>query len=110
MKRTDFEKRERELKRVHKRVIKEEQRDEKASHKNKMTVSHAINTLSELFQYDKEEIYNIPHSEDILSMVFELQQNFEEKQLDTVLRKSIKKTGVEKKQEAYDELKKLLIQ
>lgn len=109
MKRTDFEKRERELKRVHKRVVKGELRNEKALDKDKMSVSHAINTLSELFQYDKEEIYNIQHSEDIHSFVFEMQESFEKKQLENVFRKAIKKTGVQDKQEAFEALQNLLV-
>ena len=109
MKRTDFEKRERELKRVHKRVVKEEQRDKTALADSELTVSNAINRLSNLFQYDKEEIYNILHSEDIHAFILEMQENFDEKKLENVLRKSVKKTGVKHKQEAYEQLKTLVV-
>lgn len=109
MKRTDFEKRERELKRVHKRVVKEEQRDKTALADSELTVSNAINRLSNLFQYDKEEIYNILHSEDIHAFILEMQESFDEKKLENVLRKSVKKTGVKHKQEAYEQLKTLVV-
>lgn len=108
MKRTDFEKRERELKRIHKRVVKGEQRD-KTLEDGELTVSSAINRLSDLFQYDQEEIYNIPHSEDIHSFILEMQEKFDEKKLENVFRKSVKKTGVKHKNEAYEQLKKLVI-
>ncbi len=106
MKRTDIERRERELRRMQK---KEEVINRKSENfKSKNTIGGYIDELSELFFYNDDQIFNIQSEEKILELVEEMKENIPEKNWENVFRKSIKKTGVKEKEKAFQELKNLL--
>ena len=109
MKRTEIEKKERELKRVEKKKQKNIGRPSGETETIDFTVSNAINSLSDLFQYDDQEIYNISHHERIHELMLQIQESFNDKQIDTVIRKAIKRTKIEQKQKAYNELRQLFV-
>ena len=107
MKRTQLDKKERELKRSLKKETKLDSitRDHEM---DKLSVSAGITNLLNLLQYDEDEIFNIQNNEPILELVFKLQESFTEKEIDNVFRKAIKKTKVKEKEKAFTELKGLL--
>ncbi len=66
-----------------------------------------IKTLSGLFRYDEEEIYNLS-DERILNVLIEIKEVVPRTKWDNVLRKAIRSTKVRKKENAFIELKSLL--
>ncbi len=72
------------------------------------TVGGAINGLYDLFLYDDQLIYNIHGNEKILEALIQLQERFNDKEMDNIIRKAIKKTRVIAKLEAFDEVKALM--
>ncbi|WGK68140.1 hypothetical protein P0082_06545 [Candidatus Haliotispira prima] len=108
MKRTELERRDREVKRSRK---KEEVLERKASKETgcmSRTVGECIDQLEELFFHDETKIYNINHSVEILELIEELKETFSQDKLDSIIRKAIKKTGVKEKAEAQKEIENLL--
>ena len=107
MKRTQLDKKERELKRSIKKEVKQDSRTR--DHEiDKLSVSACITNLFNLFQYDDDEVFNIVNNEPILELVFKIQEEFVEKDIENIFRKAIKKTKVKEKEKAFKELKKLL--
>ena len=104
MKRTDLERRERELKRSQK---KETLLQKKSSGEAK-TIGDYIDELHSLFRYDDQEIFNTTSDVAILELFEELKTDYPEKQWENILRKAIKKTKVSQKDKAYNELMGLL--
>jgi len=103
MKRTELERHQRDLNKIAKR--------EKAANKNSdssvksRSVNDYINGLFSLFLYDGEEIFNTNTDEKIMDLLEEMKSELPEKQWDNVLRKGIKKTNINQKEKAFDELK-----
>ena len=106
MKRTDIERRERELRRSQKKEDVQSRKSE--SFKSKNTVGEFISSFAELFFYNDDQIFNIQTEVKIYELLEELKQDIPEKNWDTVLRKAIKKTGVREKDLAYNQLKELM--
>lgn len=104
MKRTELERRERELKKSAKKV---EVLERKQS--GDRSVNDFINELAGMFRHDMEEIFNTTDDLNILEFLEGMKDELAEKHWDNVLRKAIKKTGVAQKDKAFDELKELLI-
>lgn len=104
MKRTDIDRRERELK----RAKKKEERLERDSSSGPRSVGDYIKELSGLFYHDEETIYNIETDERILELLEEMKEELEEKNWDNVIRKAVKKTGIKKRDAAVKELQGLL--
>ena len=101
MKRTDIERKERELKRESKRAEQAERRTEKRTG----TVGEYIKRLSGLFFHDDKRIYNIRNDVRILELVEEMKQHFDQEECLNVFRKAVRGTGVTEKDPAVEELK-----
>ncbi|TGL58769.1 LB_289 family protein [Leptospira sarikeiensis] len=103
MKRTELERRERDLRKAQK---KQEALDNRSGSGN--SVGDFIDQLSGLFRYDVTEIFNTKDDINILEVLEEMQAILPQKKWDDVLKKAIKKTGVVEKERAYKELQELL--
>jgi len=104
MKRTDLQKRERELKRAQKK----EERLAKLGDKSEKTVGDYIKELHDLFFYDETRIYNAKESMEILELFEEMKESLEESQWENVVRKAIKKAGVKEREAAFNDLMQLM--
>jgi hypothetical protein len=104
MKRTDLQKRERELRRAQKK----EERIARLGDKPERTIGDYINELHDLMFYDETKIYNSKESIEILEFFEEMKENVEESQWENIVRKAIKKTGVKERETAFDDLMALL--
>ena len=103
MKRTDMLRKERELKKSQKKqdkIIRESGAE--------LSVGDFINELSSLFFYDENKIYNIDSEEKILELLEEMKDTMDEKNWDNIIRKAVKKTKINDKETAVDQLKSLL--
>lgn len=105
MKRTDIERKERELKRESKRVEQSERRTEKRSG----TVGEYIKRLALLFFHDGKRIYNIKNDVRILELIEEIKQGFDQEECLNVFRKAIRSTGVTDKETPFEELRSYLL-
>ncbi|HUX20476.1 MAG TPA: hypothetical protein VMW69_04495 [Spirochaetia bacterium] len=105
MKRTDIERKERELKRAEKKA---ERLAAGGDHKDEVSVGAFIDKLYSLFFHDETKIYNTKHSVEILEVLEDAQANFSEQELDTIIRKAIRKSKVKEKELAFQELKELI--
>jgi hypothetical protein len=104
MKRTDIERKERELKRESKRAEQAERRTEKRTG----TVGEYIKRLAALFFHDGKRIYNIKTDVKILELIEEMKQSFDQEDCLTVFRKAVRSTGITEKDLAFEELKSYL--
>ena len=104
MKRTDIERKERELKRVSKREDQAERRTEKRTG----TVGEYIKRLASLFFHDDKKIYNIKNDVRILELIEEMKQGFDQEECMNVFRKAVRTTGIADKEPAVEELKSYL--
>lgn len=100
MKRTELERRERELRKAEKKKIQ-------PGEKEAMSVGDYIEALFGLFRYDSEEIFNAAEDENILELLENMKDEHPEKQWDVIIRKAVNKTKVEQKEKAYDALRNL---
>ena len=108
MKRTDLERRERELKRT---IKKQDILAKKEMSREGRTVGGYIQGLFSLLRYDEQEIFNTTDDIDILELLEEMKEFTPEKQWDTILRKAISKTkisNIANKEKAFNELNALL--
>lgn len=103
MKSTDLQRRDREIKKARKRQMVLERKGQRDSR----TAGDYIELFDKAFFYDEEKIYNIEMSEDILMLLEEMKEELPEKQWTPVLRKSVKKTKIQKKEEAIKMLANL---
>lgn len=103
MKRTDMDRKERELRKSQKK----QERNLRGPGEG-LSVGDYINELSALFFHDENKIYNIDSEEKILEMLEEMQMDLDEKNWDNVLRKAIKKTQIKERDAAFNQLKALL--
>ena len=101
MKRTEIERRERELKRAMKKASLGDRPAEEKS------VGDYINELAAAFIYNDERIFNTTTDEDVLEVLEEIQIAFPDK-VETIVKKAIRKTKVAQKDEAYAELQSLM--
>jgi hypothetical protein len=105
MKRTDIERRDRDIKRTRKK----EEVLQRKSHKNPdMTVGDFINEFYSLFFYDEKQIYNLKDDVRILELFEQMKEQIPDKQWENVFRKAIRKTQVKERDKAFTELKTLL--
>lgn len=104
MKRTELERRERELKRMAKRVEVLERKSSRAGR----TVGQYIDDLAALFRYDAEEIFNTTDDLDILELIERMKEELPEKQWETVLKKAVNRTKVRQANRAVKELSTFL--
>ena len=106
MKRTDIERRERELRRSQKKEDVLARKTENFKAKN--NAGYYIDELAQLFFHNDNEIFNCTSEIKIVELLEEMKINIPEKNWDNILRKAIKKTGVPQKDKAFDELRSLL--
>lgn len=102
MKRTELERRERELRRMEKKS-KTSEKGERES----MSVGDYIESLFTSFRYDTEEIFNTKEDLAILEILENMKEDHPEKQWDVIIRKAVNKTKVVAKDRAYEELRDL---
>ncbi|TGK08952.1 hypothetical protein EHO60_13055 [Leptospira fletcheri] len=102
MKRTELERRERDLRKAQKKQETLQRRAKGSS------IGDFIEQLSGLFRHDATEIFNTKDDIAILEVLEDMQAVIPQKKWDDVLRKAIKKTGVVEKERAYQELLELL--
>ena len=105
MKRTDIERRDRDIRRTRK---KEEVLQRKSGKKADMSVGDYINEFHSLFFYDENRIYNLKDDVNILELFEHMKIHLPEKQWENVLRKAIRKTQVKEREKAFEELRTLL--
>ncbi len=105
MKRTDKERIERALKRVQKQ---QSTTDRRVASRESEGPGYFSRALSECFQYDEEQIYNIMDDDEILELVLEMKETLQEKQWEGVIRKAVKNTKVKDKDQALEELRSLM--
>ena len=105
MKRTDIERKERELKRAEKKA---ERLAASGDRKDEVSVGAYIDRLYSLFFHDESRIYNAKHSVEILEVLEEAKGFFSEQEVETIIRKAIRKSKVKEKELAFSELNELL--
>ena len=108
MKRTELEKRERELKRSRKKETVLERKTSTGRLSASATVGDFIDALFSKFRYDQEEIFNIKTEIQILEILEDLKTHLPEKQWENVLKKAVKKTNIAQKDKAYSELQEMM--
>ena len=109
MKRTDQERIERELKR------REKQGRVAARREDGREVGDAspggfIKELLAKFEHDDHQIYNTAGDDNVLEVLMAMKEELPEKHWDSVLRSAIRKTKVQEKELAFNELKESLAQ
>jgi len=103
MKRTELERHQRDLNKIEKRR-KTAMKNSSMSGESR-SVNDYINALFSLFLYDAEEIFNANSDDKIMELLEEMKNDLPEKQWENVLRKGIKKTNINQKEKAFEELK-----
>ena len=101
MKQTEIERKERELKQAQKKI---ERLEKRSSCEEGMTVGDCIDRLEGLFFHDTNRIYNLSDDPKILDFLKSVKENIPEKQWDNIIRKAVKKTGIQEKDKAVKEL------
>lgn len=104
MKRTELERRVRQLKR------EEKVQDflESVSSRESRSVSDYIDDLFGMLYYNEHEVLNIKENVEILELFENLKEDHPEKQWSNVIKKAIRKTSVKERDRAVDELTELL--
>ncbi len=102
MKRTEIERREREIRRQRKR----EEALTRSGGGDK-SVGDYINELFGLFLFNEERIFNTTEDEDVLELLEEIQEAYPEK-AEVIVKKAIRKTKVAAKDQAFAELSTLM--
>ncbi len=108
MKRTELERRDREVKKARKKEEVLERKVSKEAGGLSKTMGDYIDQLESLFFHDDTKIYNINHSVEILELIEEMKEILPQDKLDSIIRKAIKKTGVREKSRALKEIEELL--
>lgn len=103
MKRTEIERRERELKRARKR---EESAARRESGGEMPTVGEYINELHDTFIFDEEKIWNVEHDE-VLETLLQIEADYPDK-VDTIVKKAVRKTKVKTRDAACEQLQAML--
>lgn len=104
MKRTELERRVRQLKR------EEKVQDflETVGTREGRSVNTYIEELFGMLYYNEREVLNIKENVEILELFEGLKEDHPEKQWPNVIKKAIRKTGVQEKDRAVEELTELL--
>lgn len=104
MKRTELERRVRQLKR------EEKVQDflETVGTREGRSVNTYIDELFGMLYYNEREVLNIKENVEILELFEGLKEDHPEKQWQNVIKKAIRKTGVQEKDRAVEELTELL--
>lgn len=105
MKRTEIERWNREVKRARK---KNEVLGRKGAKSGSNVLGDYIEQLAGLFFHDQCKIYNINHSIEILEFLENMKSSLPEDKWETVIRKAVRKTGVEEKDSALVAIKELM--
>ena len=108
MKRTELERRERELNRSKKRQEVAQRRDKRENSETKLSISDYINVLSDSFLHDEIEIFNIETDIKILEILEDLKSDISQNKWEDVIRKAVRKKKIKNKEEAIQQLKDLL--
>jgi len=106
MKRTDFERKMRKLRKTDKKLDVLKRKSTSGSYTKSVGVY--IDDLFSLLRYDQEEIFNSDNDENIFELFGRMKEDLPEKQWENVIRKGIKKTGIRQKEQAFNKLKKIL--
>ncbi|MCA9711613.1 MAG: hypothetical protein KDK70_37605 [Myxococcales bacterium] len=104
MKRNDYERIERELKRVQKRARNDEKRD---ANRPPQTIGAYIKELKELLLDDGQVIYNI-EDEQILEVLENMKEDVPEAKWDMIIRKAVNSKKVTERDKAVEELRSLI--
>ena len=104
MKRTEQERIDRELKRTRKKQEVQDRRDARKD----LSAGGYAKSLHALFHFDDTYIYNTVDDEEILELVLDMKENLPAKQWEPVLKKAIRLTKVEQKDQAFADLCSLL--
>jgi predicted DNA-binding protein YlxM (UPF0122 family) len=104
MKSTEIDRIDRELRQARK---KQETIEKRLQHRG-TSVGDYIKRLNALLFHDQKKIYNLKNNAEIQKLFTEMKQNLPADQWETVLRKAVRETKVEKREEAFTELKNLL--
>jgi hypothetical protein len=104
MKSTDINRIDRDLKQARKKQELNEKRIESRGG----SVGDYIKKLLGLLFHDQKKIYNLKGNEPIRQLFADMKQHLPEAQWETVLRKAIRETKIEQRDEAFTELKVLL--
>jgi len=101
MKRTEQERKERELKRSQKKVEVLGRKGAKA----KSSVGECITDLAEIIFHDGTDVYNTEDDDRIVEFFMIMKDDQLEKDWDAILRKAIRKTGVKNKEPGFQKIK-----
>jgi hypothetical protein len=104
MKSTEINRIDRELRQARK---KQETIDKRLQNRG-TSVGDYIKRLNALLFHDQKKIYNLKNNAEIQKLFAEMKQNLPVDQWEIVLRKAVRETKVEKREEAFSELKVLL--
>ena len=104
MKRTELERRERELR----RSLKKDDVLRRKTERIGLTVGDYIDQLSSLFRHDEQHIFNTTDDIHVLELLEGMKVDQPEKQWDTIIRKAIGRTKVTDKEKAFNELSSLV--
>lgn len=110
MKRTEFERKERELGRVRKKieVLERKQQSRREGQKEDYSIGDAITELSPKIFHDGTQVYNTEKDDNLVEFFMEIKETFDESDLDNILRKSLRKTGIKDKVQGFERLKSIL--
>ena len=104
MKRTDIERKEREIRRKQK---KEEQIGRKIEQRAG-SIGDYINRLTDVFFHDETRIYNSKNDERILEVIEEMKGSYDREECETIIRRAIRATKVKEKEQAFKDLAEFL--
>lgn len=104
MKSTEIDRIDRELRQARK---KQEILDKRLQNRG-TSVGDYIKRLNVLLFHDQKKIYNLKGNADIQNLFAEMKQNIPADQWEIVLRKAVRETKVENRDQALDELKILM--
>ena len=104
MKSTDINRIDRDLK----QAKKKQELIEKRLEGRGGSVGDYLKKLGTLLFHDQKKIYNLTGNEQIKGLFADMKQHLPESQWENVLRKAIRETKVEQREEAYRELQALL--
>ena len=104
MKSTEIDRIDRELRQARK---KQEILDKRLQNRG-TSVGDYIKRLNALLFHDQKKIYNLKGNADIQNLFAEMKQNIPADQWEIVLRKAVRETKVENRDQALDELKILM--
>ena len=103
MKHTDLMRKERDLRKARKKAERLE-----TSGSAERSVGDYIDELHDIFFFNELKIYNYADNEDIMDLFMDMKEELPDKQWDNVIRKAVRKTKVQEKDEAINYLLEFL--